>query len=225
VQNLKTAIPFQIRGYVLEINTVDKSKVFSPRKPGFAPRSVNKGFVMNKVALGQFFSELFGFPCQCHSTVDHHTHISSGRWTSGPLEDAVQRHSLTTPTWTTTRPRSGKRFFSPWRWGGSSTQAWMPTYVSILRIPQIIRVWRATVEWYTDRVKPKNSKKKTVPVPLCPPQIPHGLTRASAIRGQSLTTWGLVELRFLLNTLESLCTYYILVGNPEDLETWTPIEY
>jgi hypothetical protein len=28
--------------------------------------------------------------------------------------------------------------FFPWRWGGSSTQAWMPTYVSILRIPQMI---------------------------------------------------------------------------------------
>jgi hypothetical protein len=39
----------------------------------------------------------------------------------------------------------------------------------------------------TDRGKPK-----LVPVPLCPPQIPHGLTRgrtlASAVRGQRLTT-------------------------------------
>jgi hypothetical protein len=29
----------------------------------------------------------------------------------------------------------------------------------------------------TDRGKPKNSGEKPVPVPLCPPQIPHGLTR------------------------------------------------
>jgi hypothetical protein len=49
-------------------------------------------------------------------------------------------------------------FFS-WRWGGSSTQAWMPTYISILRIPQIIWVWRVTVVWYVDRRKPKNSEK------------------------------------------------------------------
>jgi hypothetical protein len=49
-------------------------------------------------------------------------------------------------------------FFS-WRWGGSSTQAWMPTYVSILRVSQMIWVWRATVEWYIDRGKPKNSEK------------------------------------------------------------------
>jgi hypothetical protein len=45
------------------------------------------------------------------------------------------------------------------RWGGSSTQAWMPTYDSILCIPQMIWGWRATVEWYIDRGKPKNSEK------------------------------------------------------------------
>jgi hypothetical protein len=50
-------------------------------------------------------------------------------------------------------------FFPPWRWGGSSTQAWMPTYVSILCTPQIIWVWRAMVEWYIDKGKPKNSEK------------------------------------------------------------------
>jgi hypothetical protein len=49
--------------------------------------------------------------------------------------------------------------FSPWRWGGSSTQAWMPTYVSILRIAQMMWVWRATVEWYFDKGKWKNSEK------------------------------------------------------------------
>jgi hypothetical protein len=35
--------------------------------------------------------------------------------------------------------------------------------------------------------------EKPVPVPLCPPQIPHGLPRArtpaSAVRGRRLTTW------------------------------------
>jgi hypothetical protein len=31
--------------------------------------------------------------------------------------------------------------------------------------------------------------KKPVPVPLCPPQIPHGLTWASAVRGRRLTAW------------------------------------
>jgi hypothetical protein len=49
-------------------------------------------------------------------------------------------------------------FFS-WRWGGFNTQAWMPTYCSILRIPQMIWVLRTAVEWYIDRGKPKNSEK------------------------------------------------------------------
>jgi hypothetical protein len=35
----------------------------------------------------------------------------------------------------------------------------MPTYFSILHITQMIWVWRATVEWYIDRGKPKNSEK------------------------------------------------------------------
>jgi hypothetical protein len=59
---------------------------------------------------------------------------------------------------TSMRSKPAIRFF-PWRWGGSSTQARMPTYVSILRVPQMIRVWRATVEWNIDRGKPKNSEK------------------------------------------------------------------
>jgi hypothetical protein len=52
-------------------------------------------------------------------------------------------------------------FFS-WRWGGSSTHAWMPTYVRILRIPQMIWVWRATVEWYIDREN-RRTRRQTCP--------------------------------------------------------------
>jgi hypothetical protein len=35
----------------------------------------------------------------------------------------------------------------------------MPTYVSILCIPQMIWAWIATMEWYIDRGKPKNLEK------------------------------------------------------------------
>jgi hypothetical protein len=34
----------------------------SPWGPEFVPRSIHVGFVVDKVALGQFFSEFFGFP-------------------------------------------------------------------------------------------------------------------------------------------------------------------
>jgi hypothetical protein len=50
----------------------------------------------------------------------------------------------------------------------------------------------------TDRGKPKYSGEKPVPVPLCPPQILHGLTRdrtrASAVRGRRLTAWAMERL-------------------------------
>jgi hypothetical protein len=32
--------------------------------PGFEPKSGHVGFVVDKVALGQVFSEYFSFPCQ-----------------------------------------------------------------------------------------------------------------------------------------------------------------
>jgi hypothetical protein len=80
------------------------------------------------------------------------------------------------------------------------TQTWMPTYVSILRIPQMIWVWRAPVEWYWQG-KAEQLGEKPVPVPLCPPQIPHGLTlawtRASAVRGWWLTTWAMARPIYL----------------------------
>jgi hypothetical protein len=48
-----------------------------------------------------------------------------------------------------------------------------------------------------DRGKTEVLGEKPVPVPLCPPQIPHGLTRdrtqASALRGQLLTAWAMAR--------------------------------
>jgi hypothetical protein len=87
-------------------------------------------------------------------------------------------------------------FFFSLKVGVGQTQAWMPTYVSILRIPHMIRVWRATMEWYWQG-KTEELGEKPVPAPLCPPQIPHGLTRAqtraSAVRGRRLTTWAMAR--------------------------------
>jgi hypothetical protein len=51
---------------------------------GFEPRSGHVGFVVDKVALGQVFSEYFGFPCQFsfHRLLHTH-HLSSGAGTIG----------------------------------------------------------------------------------------------------------------------------------------------
>jgi hypothetical protein len=43
------------------------------------------GFVVDKVALGQVFSEYFGFPCQSsfYQLLHNHPHLSSGVGTIG----------------------------------------------------------------------------------------------------------------------------------------------
>jgi hypothetical protein len=47
---------------------------FPPRLPGFAFRAEYVGFLVDKVALGQVFSEYFGFPRQSsfHQFLHHH---------------------------------------------------------------------------------------------------------------------------------------------------------
>jgi hypothetical protein len=52
------------------------------------------------------------------------------------------------------------------------------------------------VEWYLQG-KTEELGEIPVSVPLCPPQIPHGLTwvqtKASRVRGRSLTTWAMIK--------------------------------
>jgi hypothetical protein len=47
---------------------------FPPRRPGFASGQ-HVGFVVDKAALGQVFSEYFRFPCQSfHRFLHYHNH-------------------------------------------------------------------------------------------------------------------------------------------------------
>jgi hypothetical protein len=58
---------------------------FPSRRPGFKPGSSHVGFMVGKVALGQAFSEYFGFPYQSsfHQFLHNHHHLGlvSGRST------------------------------------------------------------------------------------------------------------------------------------------------
>jgi hypothetical protein len=72
---------------------------FLPRRPGFEPGPGHVGFVVDKVALGQVFSEYLGFPCQSsfHQLPHNHPHLSSGACTIGQkwpqyLVDLVPPH-------------------------------------------------------------------------------------------------------------------------------------
>jgi hypothetical protein len=59
--------------------------MFPPRRSGFDPGSGQLGFVVDKVAVGQVFSEFVGFPYQssCHQWLHNHPHLSSGAGTIG----------------------------------------------------------------------------------------------------------------------------------------------
>jgi hypothetical protein len=49
-----------------------------PRRPGFEPKSGHTGFVVDKAALEQVFSEYCDFPCHSFHRLLHTHHPSSG---------------------------------------------------------------------------------------------------------------------------------------------------
>jgi hypothetical protein len=71
---------------------------FPPRQTVFEPGSGHVGFVVDKVALEQGFSEYYDFPCQFsfHQTLN--THLSTGAGTIGQTAADVQS-GLSHPTW------------------------------------------------------------------------------------------------------------------------------
>jgi hypothetical protein len=60
-------------------------------------RAVRVGFVVDKVALGQVFSEFFGFlSVSLHlCAIFTHLNLSSGGWTEGPFAVHFHRDSCT----------------------------------------------------------------------------------------------------------------------------------
>jgi hypothetical protein len=73
---------------------------FSRWRPGFDTRISHVRFVMDRVVLGQGFSEYLGFPCQfSFHWLLHIHHLSSGAGTIGQLvADVPSGLSLTPPT-------------------------------------------------------------------------------------------------------------------------------
>jgi hypothetical protein len=76
------------------------AQAVSRRLPRFEPRSGHMGFVVDKVALRQVFSDYFGFPCQFsfHRLLHTHHHLPSGAGTVGQtVADVPNGLSLTPP--------------------------------------------------------------------------------------------------------------------------------
>jgi hypothetical protein len=85
---------------------------FPPRQPGFEPKSGHVGFVVDKVAVGQIFSEYFGYPYHFsfHRLLHTH-HLSSGAGTIGQLVAGVPSGlSLTPPQ--ETKLKTKKNYFT-----------------------------------------------------------------------------------------------------------------
>jgi hypothetical protein len=72
-----------------------------------------------------------------------------------------------------------------WRW----RERWSVSFIFSSNGAPVEWNWQAKIEVLVE---------KSVPVPLCSPQIPHGLTRdetrASAVRGWRLTAWAMARL-------------------------------
>jgi hypothetical protein len=61
------------------------SSGFPPRRPGYKPRSVHVGFVVDKMALGQVFSEHFPLPILIPPTVPHSSSSILEGWYNRPV--------------------------------------------------------------------------------------------------------------------------------------------
>jgi hypothetical protein len=87
--------------YLLDVYAVPQlRRLVSGFPAGFEPRSGHVGLLVDKVALGQVFSDYFGFPCQFsfHRLFHIHRHLSSGAGTIGELVAHVPSgFSLTPP--------------------------------------------------------------------------------------------------------------------------------
>jgi hypothetical protein len=66
----------------------------SPQRPGFAPGSIHVGFVVDKVALGRFLSEYFGFPCRYIIPPLLHIHLSPPHEVCDCFDQAAHYHNL-----------------------------------------------------------------------------------------------------------------------------------
>jgi hypothetical protein len=84
------------------------------------------------------------------------------------------------------------------------------------------RRWNDTAYW---QGKTEELVEKPFPVPLCPPQIPHGLTRARTrtfvVTGRQLTTWAMAQT--LPVSVFEMLTVFMLVIQHNSFVSFKPL--
>jgi hypothetical protein len=138
--------------------------------------------VVDKVALGQIFSEYFGFPCQFsfHRLLHTH-HLSSGAGTIGHLLAHEPSGLSLTPTQALLGIVGGGVQLSPL--GIAATNR--PT------VPVPGDYDDGEIGGMIGRGN-RSTRRKPAPMPLCLQQTPHTArtrTRAAAVGSQLLTAW------------------------------------
>jgi hypothetical protein len=89
---------------ITKVVTVRKSFVllkqsFPPQRPGFAPGSSQVGFSVDKMAIGQIFSEYYGFLCQSSfHQILHHSHTGQVQYARSGRRAEWTQFGLPPPT-------------------------------------------------------------------------------------------------------------------------------
>jgi hypothetical protein len=97
--------------------------------------------------------------------------------------------------------------------GGLSPLGTSATNWPIVPLPDD-RWWVWSSRWKENWQGITKYSKKSAPVPLCPPQIPHDLTRARtrtiAEGSRRLTAWAMARPRYLPNPSQKSCGFRLL---------------
>jgi hypothetical protein len=94
-------------------------------------------------------------------------------------------------------------FYILWRGEGrvgvESNLLWLRPVLAYGSSPRWERWWVWSNRWNVWQGKPKY-RRKLAPVPLCPPKIPHDLTRAAAVGSRRQTAWATARPLYTLNS-------------------------
>jgi hypothetical protein len=156
-----------------------------PRRPGFAPRSVYVAVMVDKEPLRYVFLRVLWIS---PVIVVLHTNVTQGI-NNSPVGDRSSETQSRPIDMNNNNKNSG---FQQAR----MRKMFFPLKVAYYVFPTCYELGER--RWnYILTEENRRTRRKAYPSPLCPWQIPHGLTRArtraSAVRGRRLSTWAMTR--------------------------------